>query len=134
MSFVNAPIHDLLIRIKNAYLARKEEVRWVPFSNFKISILNLLKDHQFIKDYVVETVNNKKFITVHLKEVINSNNDIPVIKFYSKPSRRRYVSYKDIKFSWWQKGIGIISTSQWVLTTRVAKTKKLGWEWIADIY
>jgi ribosomal protein S8 len=26
MSYVNAPIHDLLIRVKNAYMARKTAV------------------------------------------------------------------------------------------------------------
>jgi ribosomal protein S8 len=44
MSYVNAPIHDLLIRIKNAYMARKILVEWVSFSNFKQQVLELLKN------------------------------------------------------------------------------------------
>ncbi len=36
MTYVTAPIHDLLIRIKNAYMARKTLVDDVGFSNFKV--------------------------------------------------------------------------------------------------
>ena len=53
MSYVNAPIHDLLIRIKNAYMARKGEVTGVIFSNFKSKILELLKQYKFIENFEV---------------------------------------------------------------------------------
>ena len=49
MTYINAPIHDLLIRIKNAYMARKTSVEDVPFSNFKINILELLKQYGFVQ-------------------------------------------------------------------------------------
>jgi ribosomal protein S8 len=51
MKFFNAPIHDLLIRIKNAYNARRTVVSGVIHSKFKIEILNLLKDYDFVKSY-----------------------------------------------------------------------------------
>jgi ribosomal protein S8 len=38
--------------------------------------------------------------------------DIPVIKFYSTPSRKWYVASKDLKLVAAGKGIGIISTSK----------------------
>lgn len=98
MSFVNAPIHDLLIRIKNSYMARRTVIDGVGFSKFKVSVLELLKKYGFIKDFSIETSGDvKKSLTIHLKEVTDHINDIPVIKFYSKPSRRWYVSYKDLK-------------------------------------
>ena len=53
MSYVNAPIHDLLIRIKNAYMARKTTVDGVVFSKFKVEVLSLLKEYHFIKDFEV---------------------------------------------------------------------------------
>lgn len=53
MTYVNAPIHDLLIRIKNAYMARKTKLVGIPFSTFKVSVLNLLKQYGFVKDYLV---------------------------------------------------------------------------------
>jgi len=51
MSFVNSPVHDMLIRIKNAYMARKSYVDGVIYSGFKEAILSLLKRYNFIKDY-----------------------------------------------------------------------------------
>ncbi len=134
MTYVNAPIHDLLIRIKNAYMARKTSVEWIPFSNFKVKILELLKQYGFIQLFAVKETDNKKHITVTLKRVLNPVQDVPHIKFFSKPSRPWYVSYKNINLVAGGKGIGIISTNQWLMPTHVAKEKKLWWELIAEIY
>lgn len=134
MSYVNAPIHDLLIRIKNAYMARKTNVKWITFSNFKVNILDLLKKYKFIKDFEISEENNKKSINIMLKVVENPVNDIPEIKFYSKPSRPWYVSYKNLRVVAGWRGIGIISTNQWLMASHEAKQKKLWWELIAEIY
>jgi len=134
MTYVNAPIHDLLIRIKNAYMARKTSVESIPFSNFKIKILELLRQYQFIQNFETREDGKKKYITVSLKKVIDPVNDVPNIKFFSKPSRPRYVSYKNITLVAGGKGIGIISTNKWLLPAHVAKEKKLGGELIAEIY
>lgn len=134
MSFVNAPIHDLLIRIKNAYMARRTTLDWIVYSKFKTSVLDLLKSYKFINSYDVVEQGSKKTIVIHLKEVKDEVNDIPVIKFFSRPSRRWYVSYKEIKPVAAGRGIGILSTSQGLLPTHVAKQKKIGGELIAEIY
>jgi small subunit ribosomal protein S8 len=96
MTYINAPIHDLLIRIKNAYMARKTSVEDVPFSNFKISILELLKQYGFVQNFAITEEGIKKYINITLKRVINPVDDVPNIKFFSKPSRPWYISYKDI--------------------------------------
>lgn len=134
MTYINAPIHDLLIRIKNAYMARKTSVDAIPFSNFKIQILDLLKQYQFVQNFEIKTEDKKKYINIVLKKVVNPVNDVPNIKFFSKPSRPWYVSYKNITVVAWGKGIGIISTNQWLMPSHVAKQKKLGGELIAEIY
>ncbi len=134
MTYVNAPIHDLLIRIKNAYMARKTSLESIPFSNFKVKILELLRQYQFIQNFETKEDGKKKYITISLKKVIDPVNDVPNIKFFSKPSRPWYVSYKNITLVAWGKGIGIISTNQWLLPAHVAKEKKLGGELIAEIY
>lgn len=112
MTYVNAPIHDLLIRIKNAYMARKTSVNDVPFSNFKVKILDLLKQYEFVKNFEIREDGNKKYMDITLKKVVNPVNDVPNIKFFSKPSRPWYVSYKNITLVAGGKGIGIISTNQ----------------------
>jgi small subunit ribosomal protein S8 len=134
MSYVNAPIHDLLIRIKNAYMARKTTVEGIVFSKFKVNILQLLKEYNFIKEYEIVEEGSKKMIAIKLKVVKDPVNDIPEVKFYSKPSRPWYVGYKELKSVAGGKGIGIISTNQGLLPVHVAKQKKLGGELIAEIY
>ena len=64
----------------------------------------------------------------------NMNEDVPVVKLYSKPSRRWYIGWKEIKPVASGKGIGILSTNQGLMAAHEAKTKKLGGELIAEIY
>lgn len=134
MTYVNAPIHDLLIRIKNAYMARKTSVETVTFSNFKVKILELLKQYEFIKNFEIKEEGKKRYINISLKKVIDPVNDVPNIKFFSKPSRPWYISYKEITLVAGGKWIGIVSTNQWLMPAHVAKQKKLWGELIAEIY
>ncbi len=134
MTYVNAPIHDLLIRIKNAYMARKTVVDGIVFSNFKVKVLELLKEYGFVQAFEVQGDESKKYLVVYLREVVNPINDIPEIKFYSKPSRPWYVSYKDLHPVAGGKWIWIISTSKWLMATHIAKKNKIWWELIAEIY
>jgi ribosomal protein S8 len=125
MTYVNAPIHDLLIRIKNAYKARKLMVADVPYSVFKVEVLKLLQDYGFVQKVAIREEGKKKYIDVSLKPVTNSVDDVPVIKFYSKPSRPWYVGYKELKAVAGGRGIGILSTSAGLLPAHVAKKRKL---------
>lgn len=134
MSYVNAPIHDLLIRIKNAYMARKKSLQWIVYSHFKEQVLSLLKKYRFISDYSVTTIDGKKFISVALYITGNLVHDIPVVSFYSTPSRKRYIWWKEIRMVAGWKGIGILSTSKWLMASHEAKALKIWWELIAEIY
>ena len=134
MSYVNAPVHDLLIRIKNAYMARRTTVDGVVYSKIKANILYILKQYGYVKDFSIQGTDSKKEISIELKKVVNPVNDIPSVKFYSRPSRPWYVGYKDLKSVAGGKGLGIISTNQGLLPAHVAKQKKLGGELIAEIY
>lgn len=133
-NFVNAPVHDMLIKIKNAYMARKTNVWTVQYSKFKENILKILKDNGFIKDYEMVNEDSKYFLSITLKEVTNPIQDIPVVKFYSKPSRRIYTSYKTLHNVAGGLGIGVISTNKWVMTTQQARKEKVWWELMFEIY
>lgn len=115
-------------------MARRNTLDWIVYSTFKVSVLELLKAYGFILSYEIVEQGPKKTLVVHLKDVKDEVNDIPVIKFYSRPSRRWYISYKEIKPVAAGRGIGILSTSQWLLPTHIAKQKKIGGELIAEIY
>lgn len=134
MTFVNAPVHDTLIRIKNAYMARNSSVPWVVYSDFKTKVLDLLVIYKFIASYDVVEDWSKKIITIHLFWIDDLNERIPVIKFFSKPSRRYYVWYKEIKTVAGGRWIWIMSTNEWVLPAHIAKSRKIWWELIAEIY
>lgn len=115
-------------------MARRTTLDWIVYSNFKANVLDLLKKHGFILWYDVVEQGKKKTLHIKLKQVKDEVNDIPVIKFYSKPSRRWYISYKDIKPVAAGRGIWILSTSQGLLSAHEAKQKKVGGELIAEIY
>ena len=133
-NFVNAPLHDMLIRIKNAYMARKTTVWSVQYSKLKENVLKILKDNGFIKDYEIVKEWNKQFLSITLKEVTNPIQDIPVVKFYSKPSRRIYTSYKNLYNVAGGLGIGVISTNKGLMTTQQAKKEKVWGELMFEIY
>ncbi|MBR4567880.1 30S ribosomal protein S8 [bacterium] len=56
-----------------------------------------MKEYGFVKGYEVKEIDSKKFISIELKKVVDPINDIPSVKFFSKPSRPWYVGYKDLK-------------------------------------
>jgi ribosomal protein S8 len=53
MSYTGAPVIDLLIQIKNAYLARKLHIDNIMPSKFKTNVCVLLKKAKFIKDFEI---------------------------------------------------------------------------------
>jgi small subunit ribosomal protein S8 len=98
MSYVAAPIPDLLIRIKNAAMARKRTVQGVTYSTFKEQVIKLLINYGFVESYsIVDAGNNKKFMSLMIKQVKDPINDIPHITIRSTPSRPWYIGAKEIK-------------------------------------
>ena len=78
------PIADMLTRIRNAVLVRKNEIQ-LPYSNMKERIANLLKDHHLIES--VEVIDPKEGFK-SLKLVINepqTNAKISAIERMSSP-------------------------------------------------
>ena len=127
------PIADLFTIIRNGYLAHKLEVS-VPHSKIKQSILKILKDHGYIKDFSVEKDGKvKKFFSIELNYV----DDIPAItkiKRISKPSVRIYTPAKKIPSSLSGTGITLVSTSAGIFTDKQARQKGLGGEIICQVY
>lgn len=131
---VNAPIHDLLIRLKNAYMARKKTVENVQYSKFKFRVLELLKKYSFIDSFEVVWEWAKSTFSITLHVTWNLIEDVPVVKMFSKPSRRWYIWRQDITPVAWWRWIWILSTSQGLMASHEAKKRKIGGELIAEIY
>lgn len=124
---------DLIIRIKNGYLAGKEQIS-CNYSKFKEAVLKKLKELKYIKDYKVEEKEkNKKNITVDLL-YIEKTPVLTDVKIFSKPGRRYYVSYKELKPVMNGYGSSIISTSKGILTDKEAIKYKIGGELLFNIW
>lgn len=125
------PISDMFIRIKNAQKAGHETVH-IPYSQFKNEIAKALERSEVVGKIEKKGKRVRKFFEIGLKysegEPIIHN-----IKLLSKPSRRVYVSYKEL---WKSKhdGVIIVSTPKGVMSSQEARKAKVGGELIAEIW
>lgn len=127
------PIGDLLTRIRNAYLARKDEMS-VPYSKLKSDILHILKKNKYIADYSeVDLGSGKKELSVTLNNV-RKTLVVPTFKRISRPGQRIYLGSKDIRKSRNGQGIYIVSTPKWVVTGYEARSLNVGGELLCEVY
>lgn len=127
---MNYPIADMLIRIKNASLARHKELV-IPYSKMSLSISKILVARGFIED--IDEDRKKKEILVKLK-FIKRKPAITEIKIISKPSLRVYVSKKGIPRVLGNLGTAILSTPSGLMTAQEARKKGLGGEVICEVW
>jgi small subunit ribosomal protein S8 len=129
---VSDNIGDLLIRIKNSYMASKLRLE-VWHSKENENLLSVLKEIGFVKDYKTrELEGNKKMLDIDL---LDTYKGLKIdVKRISKPGRRRYIKFKDIYSIKGGKGNILISTSKGIMTGKVAKENKLGGELLAEIF
>jgi small subunit ribosomal protein S8 len=128
---VNDPIGDMLIRIKNGYLARKNVVE-VPYSRMKEEIANLLVKEGYLKKFKIE---NLKFKILKLELKYEGKRPaIEGVKRISKPGVRIYAKAGEIPKVKYGFGITIVSTSKGIMTGREAKKKNLGGEVICQVW
>ena len=126
------PIADLLTRLRNAGTAGH---RWVdmPVSKLKVEIARLLKENAFVFDFKVLDDGAFGLLRIYLKYSDGS----PVIRHLervSKPGRRRYVGVNEIPRVRNGLGIAILSTSNGVLSDRVARQQGVGGELMALVW
>ena len=131
MSLID-PIGDMLARIKNSQMRNHKKVE-LPSSNFKTKIADILKNEGFIKDFKINTENNKAILSLELK--YHSGN--PVISAFervSKPGRRIFSSAESLPKINNGLGIAIISTPKGVMTDIDARKQKVGGEIICKVF
>lgn len=129
----NDPIADMLTRIRNALMARHENVT-IPSSNIKKSIAEILLSEGFINGYKVEEVEGKENIIIDLKYSDNRHSVISGLKRISKPGLRIYAGVEDLPKVLNGLGIAIVSTNKGLMTDKKAREAKLGGEIIAYVW
>ncbi len=136
------PIADMLTRIRNASLVKKDEV-FLPMSKIKFNIAKILKREGFISEALVvsggeDLKKNKTSKFDQIKIVLKYDQDgqakIKSLKRISKPGRRVYVAKDDISRVLNGLGIAIISTSKGLMTDKEARKNNTGGEIICEIY
>ena len=126
------PIGDMIARIKNAQSRNHKKVE-LPSSNFKTKIAGILKNEGFIKEFKVNSENNKSTLTLEL--IYHSGNPvISSIERVSKPGRRIFSSAESLPKVNNGLGIAIISTPKGVMTDIDARKQKVGGEIICKVF
>ena len=125
---IQDPISDLLTQIRNGYSARKEFII-VYSSKLKLSLVELLKNEFFLKDYIILDQDSKK---VRLKIFLcYYGKNMPILRKIvriSKSSVKIYKSCKALPKVSNGFGIAVISTSLGLLTDKKARELGVGGE------
>jgi small subunit ribosomal protein S8 len=130
---VSDPIADMLTRVRNAIMARHDNVL-VPASRTKLSIARILKEEGFINDYEVVRGKPDRVIKIFLKYYEDSQSAISGLKRVSKPGLRVYVQRKEIPRVYGGLGIAVISTSKGLKTGQDAWRLGIGGELLCYIW
>jgi small subunit ribosomal protein S8 len=123
-------ISDMLTAIRNATLVYQDKVD-VPYSKLKAEIARILKEEGFITSYKKVDAINKSYLRIFLKYGPNREQVIREIVRVSKPGRRIYKSYKELKSDDFT--VYILSTPKGVMTDKQAKKIKVGGEVICYV-
>lgn len=128
------PVADMLIRIKNGYLARHREVV-LPHSRLKEELAKILVKNNYLKDLKVESGESKTKKTIILGLKYRAKEPaMEDVKRISKPGLRVYVDTSQLKRMVPGLGITILSTNQGLLTLEEAKKANQGGEIICKVW
>jgi len=128
---LNDTLANMLSKILNSEASNKESCLVSPVSKQMLKVLEIMKKHHYVGDYVVTDDKKGKQVEINL---INSINKCGVIKprfSFKKDQLEKYESRflpaKDF-------GIIIVSTSKGMITHAESKEKNLGGKLIAYVY
>jgi small subunit ribosomal protein S8 len=126
------PVADMIIRIKNALLARHAEVA-IPHSKLNEAIGRILEKQGYVGEIEIKKDGAQPTMMIKLRY----NGKAPVItdvRRLSKPGRRLYASSKKIPKTLGGYGITIVSTSRGVFTDAEARQQNVGGELLCQIW
>ncbi len=127
------PIADMLTRIRNALVAKHEQVE-VPASNVKKEIAKILLQEGYINGYEVVEEGVKGKIVIALKFGPNGEKVINGLKRISKPGLRIYAGHDELPKVLGGLGIAIISTPKGIMTDKEARKQGHGGEVLAYVW
>ncbi len=127
------PLGDMLTRIRNGQMRRKNKVK-SPASSLRERVLEVLEREGFIRGYFkVEMAGAFPEFEIELK-YYEGEPVISEIKRVSKPGRRVYSSVKELPRVRNGLGISILSTPKGVMSDTDARTENVGGEVLCTVY
>lgn len=127
------PIADMLTRIRNALVVKRETVD-IPLSNTKKAIAQILTDEGYVNGFEVKGEGIDSKIVVSLKYGLKGEKVINGLKRISKPGLRIYAGCDDLPKVLNGMGIAIVSTPKGVMTDREARKQHHGGEILAYVW
>jgi small subunit ribosomal protein S8 len=127
------PIGDMLTRIRNAQMRRRDVVS-TPASTLRGRVLDVLKSEGFIRGYTEGKADNG---IAEFEIELKYSDNIPVIRTIervSRPGRRVYASVKNIPSVANGLGVAIVSTPKGVMADHEAKSQNLGGEVLCRVF
>lgn len=124
---------DLLTQILNAQKVHKEKIKF-SYSVMDEKILNIIKENKFINEFEKKGRGIKKYFDITLAYEEGGRGKINGVKFISKPSRRIYRKYRELRDVMQGYGTSIISTPKGIMTTNNARKTRVGGEVLFEIW
>lgn len=137
---VDTSFSDMLIRIKNAYLARQKTVE-IPYSKIKDNLAKILLEEGYISKIEIKkskSSQKKKAVEVKILKVdLKYESKKPAvegIKVISKSSIRVYVKKGNIPRILGGRGLVVLSTTKGLMSGHEAQKKGLGGEVVGEVW
>ena len=127
------PIADLLTRVRNGQMLRKNHVL-MPSSKMKVAIAKVLLEEGFIQGYEVTDERPQPNLKVWLKYDDKRRPVVSGLLRVSKPGRRVYKRKRDLPWVLSGLGIAIVSTPRGVMTGREARRLGIGGEILCYVW
>jgi len=126
-------ISDLIIRLKNASLARKDNLT-ISYSKLKASIAEVLVKEGYIKTASKKGKKVQKSLEIELAYTTEGKPVLNDVERVSKVSKRLYYGFSEIRPV--RQGFGklILSTPKGILTGDQARKEKVGGEPLFKIW
>ncbi|MBN1374456.1 30S ribosomal protein S8 [Candidatus Dojkabacteria bacterium] len=125
-------VADTITRIYNGSLSKLDVIE-VVYGKLVVGVLQILKDQGFITDFEEIDNSGKKSINVVLKYE-DKDPIITGVKRVSSPGRRIYRSANQVRKVKQGLGVGIYSTSIGLMSDKDAYIKKVGGEYLCEVW
>jgi len=130
---ISDPISDMLTRIRNAGMARKNETT-MPSTKILVAIAKILEQEGYIVGFRVEAQAPQDKLVIDLRYGTDKKHAIREIKRVSKPGLRVYSGRDALPRVRSGLGIAVVSTTQGVMTGYEARRRGIGGEVICTVF